>query len=88
MSAMRRSFERQARRRLAGLALAVCVAPAALGGCAVVTVAGAAVSVAGTAVGVGASVVGLAADAAVGTVRLGGKAIGAAADAVIPDGTP
>lgn len=76
-------------RRLAGLALAACIATAlsGLGGCAVVSVAGAAVSVAGTAVGVGASVVGLAADAAVGTVRLGGKAIGAAADAVTPDGT-
>ncbi|MEZ2296915.1 hypothetical protein [Variovorax sp. RCC_210] len=51
---------------------------AALGGCAVVTVAG-------TAVSVGASAVGLAADAAIGTVRITGKAVGAAADAVIPD---
>ncbi|HSU20927.1 hypothetical protein NF681_16200 [Comamonadaceae bacterium OTU4NAUVB1] len=78
------------RRRLAGPALAVCAAIAlsGLGGCAVIGVAGAAVSVAGTAVGVGASVVGLAADAAVGTVRLGGKAIGAAADAVLPDPAP
>ena len=49
-----------------------------LGGCAVV-------SVAGTAVSVGASAVGLAADAAIGTARITGKAVGAAADAVIPD---
>jgi len=47
-------------------------------GCAVVTVAG-------TAVSVGASAVGLAADAAIGTARITGKAVGAAADAVIPD---
>ena len=50
---------------------------AALGGCAVVTVAGAAASVAATAGS-------LAVDAAVGTVRLTGKAVGAAADAVLP----
>lgn len=49
-----------------------------LGGCAVVTVAG-------TAVSVGAGAVGLAADAAIGTARITGKAVGAAADAVIPD---
>ncbi|MDM0000356.1 hypothetical protein QTI24_17180 [Variovorax sp. J22P240] len=53
----------------------------ALGGCAV---AGAAVSVAGTAVSVGAGAVGLAADAAIGTARITGKAVGAAADAVLP----
>jgi len=51
---------------------------AALGGCAVVTVAS-------TAVSVGAGAVGLAADAAIGTARITGKAVGAAADAVIPD---
>ena len=51
---------------------------AALSGCAVVTVAG-------TAVSVGASAVALAADAAIGTARITGKAVGAAADAVIPD---
>jgi len=51
---------------------------AALSGCAVVTVAG-------TAVSVGAGAVGLAADAAIGTTRITGKAVGAAADAVIPD---
>ncbi|MEJ8820811.1 hypothetical protein WKW80_02020 [Variovorax humicola] len=49
-----------------------------LAGCAVV-------SVAGTAVSVGAGAVGLAADAAIGTARIGGKVIGAAADAVLPD---
>ncbi|MET3477198.1 hypothetical protein [Variovorax atrisoli] len=52
--------------------------PALLGGCAVVTVAS-------TAVSVGAGAVGLAADAAIGTARITGKAVGAAADAVIPD---
>jgi hypothetical protein len=48
-----------------------------LSGCAVVTVAS-------TAVSVGAGAVGLAADAAIGTARITGKAVGAAADAVIP----
>ncbi len=46
-------------------------------GCAVVTVAGAAVSVGVTAVGV-------AADVAVGAVKVTGKAVGAAAGAVLP----
>ena len=46
-----------------------------LGGCAVVTVAGAAVGVAATGVG-------LAVDAGVGAVKLTGKAIGA----MVPDG--
>ena len=50
-----------------------------LGGCAVA-------SVASTAVSVGASAVGLAADAAIGTVRIGGKVVGATADAVLPGG--
>lgn len=49
-----------------------------LSGCAVV-------SVASTAVSVGAGAVGLAADAAIGTARITGKVVGAAADAVIPD---
>ena len=49
-----------------------------LGGCAVV-------SVASTAVSVTASAVGVVADAAVGTVKIAGKAVGAAADAVLPD---
>ena len=52
---------------------------AVLGGCTVITVAGTAASVA---VGAG----GLAVDAAVGTVKLTGKAVGAAADAVLPGG--
>ena len=50
-----------------------------LSGCAVVTVAGAAVGVAATGAG-------LAVDAAVGAVKLTGKAVGAAADAVTPGG--
>lgn len=55
-------------RRLALLlSLAACTA---LSGCAVV-------SVAGTVVSVGAGAVGLAADAAIGTARLTGKAVGA-----------
>ena len=57
--------------------LAACVVP--LGGCAVV----AAVD---TAAGLAVSGVGLAADAAIGTARIAGKVVGAAADAVIPDG--
>lgn len=54
--------------------LATALACALLPGCAVVTVAS-------TAVSVGVGVVGLAADAAIGTVRITGKAVGAAADA-------
>lgn len=51
----------------------------ALQGCTVLAIADAVGSVAvGT--------VGLAADAAIATVRLGGKAVGAVADAVIPGG--
>jgi len=57
---------------------------AGLSGCAVVSVASATVSVASTAVSVGASAVGLAADAAIGTAKITGKAVGAAADAVLP----
>jgi hypothetical protein len=56
------------------LAAAFCLS---LAGCAVVTVAGAAVGVAAT----GAS---LAVDAGVGAVKLTGKAVGAAADLVLP----
>ncbi len=60
-------------RRLFLLALAASL----LAGCAVVTVASTATSIAvGT--------VGLAADAAIGTVRITGKAVGAAADAMLP----
>ena len=51
---------------------------AVLPGCAVVAVA----DVVGT---VAVKTVGLAADAAIGVVKLSGKAVGAAADAVIPD---
>ena len=65
------------RRCLSALLVAI-AASTTLGGCAVV-------SVAGTAVSVTAGAVGLAADAAIGTVRIGGKVIGATADAVIPD---
>ena len=50
----------------------------AVQGCAVVAVA----DVVGT---VAVKTVGLAADAAIGVVKLSGKAVGAAADAVIPD---
>jgi len=52
-----------------------------LSGCAVVAVTSAAVSVT-------AGVVGLAADAAVGTVRIAGKGIGKAADAMMDDDVP
>jgi hypothetical protein len=52
-----------------------------LGGCAVVTVASTAVGVATTAAGV-------AVDATVGAVKLTGKAVGAAADVVLPGGEP
>jgi hypothetical protein len=65
------------RRAASALLLATCVAP--LGGCAVV-------AAADTAAGLAISGVGLAADAAIGTVRLTGKAVGAAADLAIPDG--
>lgn len=63
-------------RRLMTL-LAAALLAAGLGGCAVIAVADAAVSVT-------AGAVGLAADAAIGTARIAGKAVGAAADAVIP----
>lgn len=56
-------------------AFACALAAAALSGCVVVTVAGAAVSVAAT-------VVGTAVDVAVGTVKVAGRAIGSAVDAV------
>ena len=55
----------------------VLAATFALGGCTVITVAGAAVGVAATAGS-------LAVDAAVGTVKITGKAVGMAADAVLP----
>ena len=52
-----------------------------LGGCAVI-------SVASTATSIAASGVGLAADAAIGTVRITGRAVGAAADLMIPGSAP
>jgi len=61
----------------AASALCACVLASTLAGCAVV-------GVASTAVGVAATGVGLAVDAAVGTARIAGKAVGAAADAVTP----
>ena len=54
---------------------------AALSGCTVITVAGAAAAVAVTAGS-------LAVDAAVGTVKVTGKAVGLAADVLVPDGEP
>ena len=64
------------RRMTFWLAAAIClVLPPMLGGCAVV-------AVTSTAVSVTASAVGLAADAAVGTVKIVGKGVGAAAGAV------
>jgi hypothetical protein len=63
------------------LSLTALVIALGLQGCAVIAVADTVGSVA-----VGA--VGLAADAAIGTVRLTGKAVGAAADAVLPDSEP
>ena len=59
--------------------LVLAAATLALGGCTVITVAGAA---AGVAVSAGSLVV----DAAVGTVKMTGKAAGMAVDAVLPDG--
>lgn len=53
------------------------LAAALLSGCTVITVAGAAVGLAATAGG-------LAVDAAVGTVKITGKAVGLAADVVLP----
>jgi hypothetical protein len=50
-----------------------------LSGCAVITVGS-------TAVGLAATGAGLVVDAAVGTVKITGKAVGAVADAVIPSG--
>jgi hypothetical protein len=61
-----------------GLALAGALALASLlGGCAVI-------SVGSTAVGLAATGAGLVVDAAVGTVKLTGKAVGATVDALTP----
>jgi hypothetical protein len=56
-----------------------CAAIALLSGCAVIAVADTAASLAVKGAG-------LAADAAIGTVRLTGRAVGAAADVVLPGG--
>jgi len=79
---MRLTFDVNRWCNAAALASALTSVVALVSGCAV---AGAAVSVAGTAVSIGAGAVGLAADAAIGTARITGKAVGAAADAVVPD---
>jgi hypothetical protein len=64
--------------RVRGLAMAGALALGSLlGGCAVVTVGGAAVGLAATGAG-------LVVDAAVGTVKVTGKVVGAAVDAVTP----
>jgi hypothetical protein len=63
-----------------GLALAGALTLASLlAGCAVI-------SVGSTAVGLAATGAGLVVDGAVGAVKLTGKAVGAAADLVVPDG--
>ena len=67
-----------ASRQLAAM-VSLLILASVLGGCAVV-------SVAGTAASLAVSGVGLAADAAIGTVRITGRAIGAAADVVLPGG--
>ncbi|TFZ06115.1 hypothetical protein EZ313_05585 [Ramlibacter henchirensis] len=64
--------------RRAASALLLVACGASLGGCAVVTAVDTAASLA-------ISAGGLAADAAIGTVRLTGKAVGAAADLALPD---
>ena len=66
-------------RRRAAMLVSSLILASALGGCAVISVAGTAASLAATGVG-------LAADAAIGTVRITGRAIGAAADVVLPGG--
>jgi hypothetical protein len=78
------SASRSVHVRTALMAAALGIAGAMLTGCAVVSIASVTVSVASTAVSVGAGAVGLAADAAIGTARITGKAVGAAADAVLP----
>ena len=47
-----------------------------------------AVAIVDTAASIAVKGVGLAADAAIGTVKLTGKAVGAAADLVVPDSEP
>lgn len=64
-------------RQRAAMLVSSLILASALGGCAVV-------SIAGTAASLAASGVSLAADAAIGTVRITGKAVGAVAGAVLP----
>ena len=66
--------------RPAFIALAACLS-VLLNGCAVI-------AVADTAATIAVKGVGLAADAAIGTVRITGRLIGAAADVVLPGGEP
>ena len=66
-------------RQRAAMLVSSLILASALDGCAVV-------SVAGTAASLAASGVSLAADAAIGTVRITGKAVGAVAGAVLPSG--
>ena len=73
--------QRAPRARLLRLAAAVGLSSLLLGGCAVVAV----VDVAASAV---VGVAGLAVDAAVGTARIGGKLIGAGADAALDPDEP
>jgi hypothetical protein len=63
------------------LPVLACAACVLLAGCAVI-------AVADTAATIAVKGVGLVADAAIGTVRITGRAIGAAADAVIPGSEP
>jgi hypothetical protein len=70
MTESSRSFARRA-----AAALLIVLGASALGGCAVIAVAGVAATAAGVVV-----------DTAVGAVKLTGKAVGAAVDIVIPDG--
>jgi len=65
-------------KRSARWAICLAMATALLGGCAVI-------AVADTAATVAVKTVGLAADAAIGTVRITGKVVGAAVDAALPD---
>jgi hypothetical protein len=66
-------------RQRAAMLVSSLILASALGGCAVV-------SIAGTAASLAASGVSLAADAAIGTVRITGKAVGAVAGAALPGG--
>lgn len=78
---MKPSFSPTTFLRRSALVLALCLAGAATSGCAVVAIADTAAS---AVIGVG----GLVVDAAVGTVRIGGKIVGAGADAVLGSDDP